>query len=652
MYKKIEKILIVASVFLLTSLSLFIVIHSHKQMFAGADGGVLVLNARSDLKDQLKKLATEQKVLIAKQIMVPTTDGKTENQPTFQVFGSGKLPKDFPEQVDPAFLEKSNDAVHYFIFGAHLSAQSLVNELNASGNTAIIADNDWRFQGITALLDQRLIAGTLLFLISYISLLMADTIINLKKRGIQRLAGQRILALAFSGLVTRLLWALGATLVAFTVSTIVLFHLNLTRTMYFYVILYPGVFWLLSLFVVELIVGSILFIFLKKQQLNLIIKDRVPLTTLMSLVLSLQLIALLSLIFSFTSIHLLNTEIQTLSKAKTYWEQEDYYSTSMLSGDDTPYYDATGDFLADAYDHQDMMLVADNFNKNPVPTQYFPTSEGNENVLYVTPNYLAKVGLKEEASTIQDGPSDAVILIPTSEKKQSTPLFKAWSNTLSSLAKEDTSLKISTMSYQMPSEELFTYRIFGWSAPNQQAFVKNPIILVFTPQLFYQKKLHPGFLFTWLSHQQLLFSNNKKTAQSIKSFGLENILGSFSSGQMAVSTRLAEKKNLQLFMLVTSGIALISGMFLFYLMNRIYLYQNRKKFAVYRLAGRSILGTHKSYLAKLFGILVFAIFLIMALGLPLETFFVPLLFTTLQLGLFKQQLSQNNAISVAVLKGE
>lgn len=114
--------------------------------------------------------------------MVPSTDGKTDNQPTFQKFGNGTLPKDFPEQKNKEFIEDSNDSVYYFIFGKTLSSIDLSKYLNEKGNTSMVSDNDWRFQGITALLDTRMIVGLLLFLISYTSILMANIIINLKNK--------------------------------------------------------------------------------------------------------------------------------------------------------------------------------------------------------------------------------------------------------------------------------------------------------------------------------------------------------------------------------------------------------------------------------------------------------------------------------------
>lgn len=57
MYKKLEKILIIVSVMLVSSFSMFIVISLHKQMFAGADGGVLVLKAKNNIKESINDIA-------------------------------------------------------------------------------------------------------------------------------------------------------------------------------------------------------------------------------------------------------------------------------------------------------------------------------------------------------------------------------------------------------------------------------------------------------------------------------------------------------------------------------------------------------------------------------------------------------------------
>ena len=121
MYKKLERLLITLSIVLVSAFSMIIVINKHKQMFAGTNGGVLVLKAKSNIKESIAEIAKKNNVLIAKQIMVPSTDGKTDNQPTFQKFGNGTLPKDFPEQKNKEFIEDSNDSVYYFIFGKTLS---------------------------------------------------------------------------------------------------------------------------------------------------------------------------------------------------------------------------------------------------------------------------------------------------------------------------------------------------------------------------------------------------------------------------------------------------------------------------------------------------------------------------------------------------
>lgn len=87
-------------------------------------------------------------------------------------------------------------------------------------------------------------------------------------------------------------------------------------------------------------------------------------------------------------------------------------------------------------------------------------------------------------------------------------------------------------------------------------------------------------------------------------------------------------------------------------MNKIYLYQNRKKFAVFRISGESLINTHKNYLAKLLIILVFSAILIFICKLDSLTFVIPLIFAVLQLLLFGKQIRNNKSISVSILKGE
>lgn len=648
MYKKLERALITLSIVLVSAFSMIIVINKHKQMFAGTNGGVLVLKAKSNIKESIAEIAKKNNVLIAKQIMVPSTDGKTDNQPTFQKFGNGTLPKDFPEQKNKEFIEDSNDSVYYFIFGKTLSSIDLSKYLNEKGNTSMVSDNDWRFQGITALLDTRMIVGLLLFLISYTSILMANIIINLKKQGVQRLAGISCFRLSFLGLKKRLTYIFITTIITLLTSSLILYIINLRRIMYFYVIIFPTIFIVLVLLLIELIVGILVYLFLQRQKINLVIKDMAPIRALMSFVFLLQLISLLCLIFSFSSISSSYKDLVLLKKATNKWKSQDYYSPSLLNGNTDKSKENVLRFLSEANQKEEVLIIADNFNKYPLQNQYFPTSNGNENILYVTPNYLKKVGIKFN-NTMK---SDITILVPETEKSHKNKLSTLWSQAFNSL--NETSFSYNSSVYKSPSKDLFTFRIFGWSAVDNQAFVQEPLIVVMSPKLFNinNKNINSDVLFSWFSREQILFSNNKTTADLIKKYRLENVLGSFSNGNLSVKNRFVEIKSQQLFIVVTSSIALISSTFLFYLMNKIYLYQNRKKFAVARISGESLFTTHKTYLIQLFIIIIFAIGMIFIWHLNPLTLIIPPILGGLQLILLTRQIKNNKTFNISVLKGE
>ncbi|GFH43428.1 hypothetical protein Hs30E_19790 [Lactococcus hodotermopsidis] len=657
MYKKLEKILIVLSVALIVSFATFIVVAKHKQMFAGADGGILVLKAQNDIKEVMADIAKEKQVLIAKQIMVASTDGKQDNQPTFQKFGSGKLPSDFPEQTGKNYLEKSADEVYYFIFGKGIDAKTLSKRLNDLGNQTILADTDWRFQGVTAMLDLRFIIGMLLFIISYMALLMARVIANLKKQGIQRLSGISGIVLAFSGIKQRLTFLLITTSLFLAISSLTLYALSLRRAMYFEVLLFPALFWVLILICVELLVGAVTYLFLQRQKINLVIKNRIPLDALMNLVLFLQLLALICLIFSFANVLNNHEEIKRLEHAKTAWSRYDYVAPSMLGGGSDEHDQQLSDFLLEANEKEELLIVADNFNHSPKASQYLPTAYANENVLYVSPNYLEKVGIKLEATLSEQltHMTDKTygILVPESQSKHKKELIAAWSERMNS-GSDDKPLGLEPISatYQSPSKELFTFRMLGWSAVDNRSFVKEPLLIVVTPRTFIGTDKVAGNFFSWISKEQIQFSDSQLTDSLIKKHGLENNLGSFSNGKFAVANRLAGKRAEQLFMLVASIMALVSAIFLISLMNLIYLYQNRKKFAVTYLAGKSLFEIHKQYLAQLLIMIGFSVVMIFVKHLPALTLLIPFLFLGIILAVFIRQVYMSKTASLATLKGE
>lgn len=652
MYKKLEKILIVLSVAMVVSLGTFIVIAKHKQIFAGADGGVLVLKAKTNIKEVMADIAKEKHVLIAKQIMVASTDGKQDNQPTFQKFGKGKLPHDFPEQKGKKYLENSGDDVYYFIFGKGIDAKTLSKRLNDLGNQTVLADTDWRFQGISAMLDLRLIIGTLLFIISYIALLMAQVTANLKKQGIQRLSGMSGFVLAFSGIRQRLAFLFITASLLLGISSLILYMLNLKHAMYFGVLLFPVLFWVFVLVGVEVFVGGITYLFLQRQKINLVIKHRVPLGALMNMVLVLQLLALICLIFSFANVLNNHKEIQRLEHAQVAWSKYDYIAPSSLAGSKDGYRQQLSNFLLEANEKEEMLIVSDNFNNLSKIDQYFPTPHVEENVLYVTYNYLEKVGIRLDSTLsekLANMPDKTYgILIPETQSKQKKELVAAWSEKMNSYSDKPLGIEAISAIYQVPSKELFTFRMFGWTAVDNRSFIKNPLLIVVTPQTFDGTDK----VFSWISKGQVQFSDGPLTDALIKKHGLENSLGSFSNGKFAVANRLAGVRTQQLFMVVASIMALMSAVFLISLMNLIYLYQNRKKFAVACLAGKSLFEIHKHYLTKLLIMIGFSVVMIFVTHLPALTLLIPFLFLGIILAVFIRQVYASKTASLATLKGE
>lgn len=652
MYKKLEKILIILSVAMVVSLGTFIVIAKHKQIFAGADGGVLVLKAKTNIKEVMADIAKEKHVLIAKQIMVASTDGKQDNQPTFQKFGKGKLPHDFPEQKGKKYLENSGDDVYYFIFGKGIDAKTLSKRLNDLGHQTVLADTDWRFQGISAMLDLRLIIGTLLFIISYIALLMAQVTANLKKQGIQRLSGMSGFVLAFSGIRQRLAFLFITASLLLGISSLILYMLNLKHAMYFGVLLFPVLFWVFVLVGVEVFVGGITYLFLQRQKINLVIKHRVPLGALMNMVLVLQLLALICLIFSFANVLNNHKEIQRLEHAQVAWSKYDYIAPSSLAGSKDGYRQQLSNFLLEANEKEEMLIVSDNFNNLSKIDQYFPTPHVEENVLYVTYNYLEKVGIRLDSTLsekLANMPDKTYgILIPETQSKQKKELVAAWSEKMNSYSDKPLGIEAISAIYQVPSKELFTFRMFGWTAVDNRSFIKNPLLIVVTPQTFDGTDK----VFSWISKGQVQFSDGPLTDALIKKHGLENSLGSFSNGKFAVANRLAGVRTQQLFMVVASIMALMSAVFLISLMNLIYLYQNRKKFAVACLAGKSLFEIHKHYLKQLLIMIGFSVVMIFVTHLPALTLLIPFLFLGIILAVFIRQVYASKTASLATLKGE
>ncbi|MDR1568129.1 MAG: DUF1430 domain-containing protein [Streptococcaceae bacterium] len=650
MYRFFYRLLSILSISAVVIFSVVAIQNFHKQMFADADAGVSVIKAKLDIKQELQEIAVTHQVLIAKQIMEKSIDGKSNNQPTFQTFGSGKLPENFVKQTDKSLIESSPDDVLYFIFGKGLSDQALTNLLNEKGNQVMVYRQNWRLIGLRMILAElNIFLALFLILLALGSLIVAEKISKLKQVGVERLAGMSTWQIAFRGFKNLLLFELFSGIILSALAYFYLVLTHLSAILYAQIIITTVLVWLSLLVVSSVIVMLMMYLALKSQRIQQVIKGYAPIKLLSIIILSVQILSIAALIFSLANVINSGQQIATLKKAESKWQKNPTWFAPSLMGGMYADFDEENlfNFLKAAQKEETVMIVADNLNYSQ-DDKLFPNKESEENAVYVSPNFLTKEHIDSNLTGSEFGEKNAWILVPKSQESQKSALTQAWKAQLKEgYDKED--IKSAVYDDRQP---IFTYRILGFSAANNATFAHSPVLLVLDFGSFENSEKILSYFTSWISQQQIIFSNPKITTKLVEQYKLKENMGSYTNGLYAVQREITKQQQARLYLSIASIIAIATSLILLSILNSIYLYQNRRKIAIQKLAGLSSLTIHWRYLGMIFVVAIVVSIVILLLQLPICLEIVPFLMLTLVLGLFQIQSKKSAYRMLDNLKGE
>ena len=575
--------------------------------------GAAVLSGQADystVKEELNSLAKEHNSLIARTIWEVDSDGKSQTY--YEVFGDGKLP-DWMPPASQESIHKSDLLNNYNIISGSLTSQELATHLKELGLEKANAFENDRVSFVLALFTQPdQLTSMLIFLLTFLALIVIGQIQSLSQSGIRLISGEQLSHLFFRSLARDgldiLLFGLPALLIASVLLISLGYPYEVQTFLGILFILYNSLLFLLSLLIAILFTIS-----LKKVHLLSIIKGKLPIKSILRILYFGQVLAILLVIVGFGR---MSTDYHILEKneaGQATWEQRSNVvtlqtgrSSQMKNLDELQTNaDKWFDFIQHAIDNENAFLIKHNLveqalkqaTSNHNETENNPYGVEGKNILYVTPNYFKKEGIKltseifQKINTLKDGQILAILPeeLQKNEKDIKSTLQQELINRLYSSESNQT-VEVS-IAYTNQNNDVFLYNT-AHIAYDQ--WLSNPIFLVLSPKAL--GKASSIFWFTNLEY--LYFTDLHQTQELLKHYQLDHMVSRLSPARETY-LQLNQKIKIEIFSNLASAMfAILTSILLFTSLNLLYFEAFRKTIFLKKIAGYYFFELHRRYITS------------------------------------------------------
>ena len=553
--------------------------------------GAAVLSGQADystVKEKLNSLAKEHNSLIARTIWEVDSDGKSQTY--YEVFGDGKLP-DWMPPASQESIHKSDLLNNYNIISGSLTSQELATHLKELGLEKANAFENDRVSFVLALFTQpNQLTSMLIFLLTFLALIVIGQIQSLSQSGIRLISGERLSHLFFRSLARDgldiLLFGLPALLIASVLLVSLGYPYEVQTFLGILFILYNSLLLLLSLLIAFLFTIS-----LKKVHLLSIIKGKLPIKSILRILYFGQVLAILLVIVGFGRMSTYYHILEKNEAGQATWEQRSNVvtlqtgrSSQMKNLDELQTNaDKWFDFIQHAIDNENAFLIKHNLVEqalkqaisNHNETENNPYGVEGKNILYVTPNYFKKEGIKltsetfQKINTLKDGQILAILPeeLQKNEKDIKANLQQELTNRLYS-SKSNQTVEIS-IAYTNKNNDVFLYNTTHIA---YDQWLSNPIFLVLSPKAL--GKASSIFWFTNLEY--LYFTDLHQTQELLKHYQLDQMVSGLSSARETY-LQLNQKIKIEIFSNLASAMfAILTSILLFTSLNLLYFEAFRK----------------------------------------------------------------------------
>lgn len=575
--------------------------------------GVAVLSGQanySTVKEELNSLAKEHNSLIARTIWEVDSDGKSQTY--YEVFGDGKLP-DWMPPASQESIHKSDLLNNYNIISGSLTSQELATHLKELGLEKANAFENDRVSFVFAIFTQPdQLTSMLIFLLTFLALIVIGQIQSLSQSGIRLISGEQLSHLFFRSLARDgldiLLFGLPALLIASVLLISLGYPYEVQTFLGILFILYNSLLFLLSLLIALLFTIS-----LKKVHLLSIIKGKLPIKSILRILYFGQVLAILLVIVGFGRMSTYYHILEKNEAGQATWEQRSNIVTlqtgrsSQIKNLDELQTNADKwfDFIQHAIDNENAFLIKHNLveqalkqaTSNHNETENNPYGVEGKNILYVTPNYFKKEGIKltsetfQKINTLKDG--QILVILPEelqkNEKDIKATLQQELTNRLYSSESNQT-VEVS-IAYTNQKNDVFLYNT-AHIAYDQ--WLSNPIFLVLSPKAL--GKASSIFWFTNLEY--LYFTDLHQTQGLLKHYQLDHMVSRLSFARETY-LQLNQKIKIEIFSNLASAMfAILTSILLFTSLNLLYFEAFRKTIFLKKIAGYYFFELHRRYITS------------------------------------------------------
>ena len=575
--------------------------------------GAAVLSGQADystVKEELNSLAKEHNSLIARTIWEVDSDGKSQTY--YEVFGDGKLP-DWMPPASQESIHKSDLLNNYNIISGSLTSQELATHLKELGLEKANAFENDRVSFVLALFTQpNQLTSMLIFLLTFLALIVIGQIQSLSQSGIRLISGEQLSHLFFRSLardgLNILLFGLPALLIASVLLISLGYPYEVQTFLGILFILYNSLLFLLSLLIALLFTIS-----LKKVHLLSIIKGKLPIKSILRILYFGQILAILLVIVGFGRMSTYYHILEKNEAGQATWEQRSNVvtlqtgrSSQMKNLDELQTNaDKWFDFIQHAIDNENAFLIKHNLveqalkqaTSNHNETENNPYGVEGKNILYVTPNYFKKEGIKltsetfQKINTLKDRQILAILPeeLQKNEKDIKSTLQQELTNRLYS-SKSNQTVEVS-IAYTNQNNDVFLYNTTHIA---YDQWLSNPIFLVLSPKAL--GKASSIFWFTNLEY--LYFTDLHQTQELLKHYQLDHMVSRLSPARETY-LQLNQKIKIEIFSNLASAMfAILTSILLFTSLNLLYFEAFRKTIFLKKIAGYYFFELHSRYITS------------------------------------------------------
>lgn len=575
--------------------------------------GAAVLSGQADystVKEKLNSLAKEHNSLIARTIWEVDSDGKSRT--LYEAFGDGQLP-DWMPPASQESIHKSDLLNNYNIISGSLTSQELATHLKELGLEKANAFENDRVSFVLAIFTQPdQLISMLIFLLTFLALIVIGQIQSLSQSGIRLISGERLSYLFFRSLARDgldiLLFGLPALLIACILLISLGYPYEVQTFLGILFILYNSLLLLLSLLIAFLFTIS-----LKKVHLLSIIKGKLPIKSILRILYFGQVLAILLVIVGFGRMSTYYHILEKNEAGQATWEQRSNVvtlktgrSSQMKNLDELQTNaDKWFDFIQYSLENGNAFLVKHNLAiqaiKHSLSThndsEQNPYDLEGKNILYVTPNYFKKEGIKltsetfQKINTLKDGQILAILPeeLQKNEKDIKSTLQQELTNRLYSSESNQT-VEVS-IAYTNQKNDVFLYNT-AHIAYDQ--WLSNPIFLVLSPKAL--GKASSIFWFTNLEY--LYFTDLHQTQELLKHYQLDHMVSRLSPARETY-LQLNQKIKIEIFSNLASAMfAILTSILLFTSLNLLYFEAFRKTIFLKKIAGYYFFELHSRYITS------------------------------------------------------